>query len=390
MAVMNLAAVARAQNAARVLRPTEVRGTNSSVILRLLIENGPMPRAEISTILGLSQGAVTRIVADLAEQGLVEEGASVSANSPGRPRVPVGIIAESRLSVGVHIGVHFIHAALTNLGGEAVESRRIAHDGTPENVIALCAELIDKLRALATAPLLGIGVISGGWVEPETGIIHRHGLLNWRDVPLRAELTRRTGVDVLVETSARAHAVADILYGNAHGHADFAHVFIGHVVEASLVVGGRVHAGPHGLGGALASWVVDDGTGRVSTAGKVVSDGAVIAKAEASGLVPAGSSFEDVLALATESTPESDAATALLHERAYRSGQLTAALTDLVGISLLIFSSGVVSLESSIDHIRAGIEHARPGLPVPEIRTEANLGATLTRAASSVVLTTVL
>lgn len=386
MSAMNLAPRSIALHADRVLRPTELRGVNSSTILRLLIETGPISRAEVSSALGLTQGGVTRIIGDLIDQGLVADGERIAATTRGRPRVPVGVVPRSRLSIGVHIGVRFLHAALTDLLGQTVSSRRVPHDGSIESVIELCTTLISDLKGEASAPLLGVGIISGGWVESSSGMLRRHELLDWTEVALRDRLKESTGLDVHIDTSARAHALADVFYGVAHGHSDFAHVFVGHVVEASLVLGGRVHVGPHGLGGSLSEWMLDDGTGRAVRAGDLVSDGAVIRHAEATGLIPSGSSFDEVLALAESPDPRAPRAIALLHERARRVGVLTAALTDLVGLSLLIVSSGVVSLPSSVEHIEAGLRAARPNLPTPEIRTEANVGDTLTRAASTVVL----
>ncbi|MGL3150458.1 ROK family transcriptional regulator [Microbacterium sp. A82] len=387
---MNFASQTGIRHSDRVVRPAEMRAVNASTIMRLLIEGGPLSRAEIAATLRLSQGAVTRIVADLTDQGLLVDGEPVSTSARGRPRVPVGIVPDSRVSIGVHIGVQFVHAALTDLLGRAVVSRRVAHDGTVDDVVDLCAVLINELRSLATAPLLGVGVISGGWVEPSTGILHRHELLGWSDVPLRTRLEQRTETSILVETSTRAHAMADILHGNANGHADFAHVFVGHVVEASFAVGGRVHSGPRGLGGALGNWTLEDSNGNARSAVDLVGDGAVIAQTLKAGLVPPGATFDDVLAVAGGTTKNAAPVTAILHERARRVGTLTAALSDLVGVSLVIFSSGVASLPSSIDHIRAGLRDAHPDQPMPEIRTETNQAETLTRAASTLVLTTVL
>lgn len=386
MLLMAHSSISRPAVSQAILRHGEVRSTNAAAVFRLLLADGRSPRSHIARELGLSQGAVTRIVAELESAGLVAESERLPNTKRGRPRVPVRVVPESRMIIGLHVGFHLVHAALTDLHGRPLHSRRSEHDGSVEDVLDKCAEHIAYLSTQATSPLLGIGVITGGRVDPGAGIVRRHDVLDWDDVSLGAMLAERTRSEVLVETSARAHSLADMLYGKARGHQNFAHIFVGHVVEAALVLDGRVHVGPSGLGGSLERWVMDDGTGRALTARDLVGDGAVIARAQRSGILPPNAVFEDVVDLSQSGTTGAEQATALLHARARDVGTLTAALTDLVDISLVIFSSGVVTLDSSVEHIRAGLLGARRGLPVPEIRIEANSGETLTRAAAAVVL----
>lgn len=373
-----------------VMRPHDVRAANASAVLRLLLADGPLPRALISRELGLTQGAVTRIVADLTEQGLVREGERVSASAPGRPRVPVEIVPDARLSIGIHIGVEIVHAALIDLHGDEVHTRRASHDGTVECVVDSCARMITELGASAQDPILGVGAISGGWVEPSTGYIRRHEILDWSEVDLAGALARRTGYPVLIEANSRAHALADVIFGDARGHRDFAHIFVGHVVEASLVLDGNVHSGPDGLGGSLESWTMDDGSGNAIPAWKVVGDGQLIARARAQRLLSDNATFDDLVDAARSGGQAHVDAKALLDERAYRVGRLVAALVDLVGLSLVIVSSGVIALDGAIEEVRRGLKDARRGLPIPELRTEANTSGILTRAAAAVVMSATL
>jgi Transcriptional regulator/sugar kinase len=369
-----------------IMRPSNVREANAVAILKLLLLNGALPRAEISRLLGLTQGTVTRIVADLADQGLVQEREPVNGTTRGRPRVPIDLVPDSRLTIGVHIGVRIVHAALVNLRGEAVLTGRAAHDGSVAGIISDAARLIRDLRQASPTLPLGVGVIIGGWVEPGEGRVRRHQLLNWRDVDLARLLTAETGMDILVESSVRAHALADLIFGDAKGHSSFAHVFVGHVVEASLVFDSRMHAGPEGIGGSLENWTMDDGHGRSAQAWEVISDSALIAKAQAANVIDSDGTFEDLVETAKSDGPIGLRALQILNHRAFQVGTLIAAVTDLLGLSLFILSSGVIAEEGAIDYVRQGLEAARPGLPAPELRAEINSPETLTRAASSVVL----
>ena len=70
----------------RILRPPEVRGTNRAAVLGLLQQNEYLSRADVSRQSGLSEGAISRIVTGLMEDGLIrEDGAENSTGGrPGR------------------------------------------------------------------------------------------------------------------------------------------------------------------------------------------------------------------------------------------------------------------------------------------------------------------
>lgn len=372
--------------ASGIMRPNNVREANASAVLRLLLRDGPVPRAEISQKLGLTQGPVTRIVAELAELGLVREGEPLSGRTRGRPRVPVELAPESRLSIGVHIGVRFINAALMDLRGAEIQTMQARHDGSVDGVVNDCARLVLALSSLADKPPLGVGVIIGGWVEPTRGRVRRHQLLDWRDVDLAELLSQKTGMEILVESSIRAHALADLIFGDARGHSSFAHIFVGHVVEASLVLDGRVHTSPEGIGGSLENWTLEGEDGRAAPAWEVIGDGTLTAKAREEGLISPAATFEDLVAVAECKSAAGRRAVEILNQRAFRVGKLIGAVTDLLGLGLVIISSGAIAQYGAIEHVQRGLEAARRGLPYPELRTVVNSGDILLRAAYSVVL----
>src|SRR5688500_14713756 len=86
----------------KVLRPKEARTLNSALVLRLLRTDGRLSRAEIARNTGLSEGTVSRIVAELIDRGLVvEDGAENSTG--GRPATRLQLSSQ-RASMGVDIG----------------------------------------------------------------------------------------------------------------------------------------------------------------------------------------------------------------------------------------------------------------------------------------------
>src|SRR5260370_21067569 len=85
----------------RVMRPRQVRGANSAVVLELLRHHEQMSRAEVARHSGLSEGTVSRIVVELMQRRLVMED-GVENSTGGRPSTRLRL-QPNRFAVGVDI-----------------------------------------------------------------------------------------------------------------------------------------------------------------------------------------------------------------------------------------------------------------------------------------------
>src|SRR5262245_36977720 len=84
-----------------VLRPQQVRTVNSAVVLRLLLRFKRLSRADIARHSGLSEGTISRIVAELIKHSLVVElGAENSTG--GRPATHLQL-SDVPVAAGVEI-----------------------------------------------------------------------------------------------------------------------------------------------------------------------------------------------------------------------------------------------------------------------------------------------
>src|SRR5690242_2026473 len=137
------------------------RRTSASVVLRSVLEHGPVARSTIARLTGLSPASVTDYCARFTELGLIREAAAPRrSNGVGRPHVPVDL-DDSRFVVGgVHIAVPYTTVALLDLRGRVLAERRLKHERTdPGWVLARAAEGLGAL--LTEAPRcrpLGVGV----------------------------------------------------------------------------------------------------------------------------------------------------------------------------------------------------------------------------------------
>ena len=102
--------------------------TTRSVALAVL-RHGPISRADVARLLGLSSGSLTRITKPLIETGVLEQGAP-SAFEIGRPPLPLRIVDESARFLGIKIVPGHAWVVGTGLAGEMHHSEEVDLDTT--------------------------------------------------------------------------------------------------------------------------------------------------------------------------------------------------------------------------------------------------------------------
>ncbi|GJF28432.1 sugar kinase [Kitasatospora sp. NE20-6] len=274
--------------------PLPAEGGGAGAVLRQVLAGGPMTRPAVGLAAGLSPAAVSRHTADLIALGLLRE--LPPPDGPpraGRPRLPLGIDTRHHLACGVHIGVPWLTFALLDLRGRVVAHERIPRQGDASDVLrAVRAHLPGfAARRAAGRSLLGVGVVTGGWVDPERGVVVEHGPLGWHDVPVRERLAGVTRLPVHVDGHARALARAELLFGAGREATDLVQLFVGNVVDAAIATGGEVLRGPRSRAGDIGHLPVPGSTepcpcGRTGCLQATVSDRTLARRAYEEGIVP--------------------------------------------------------------------------------------------------------
>lgn len=267
-------AAATAPGADRVRRrgakvlPEHARSHNRSLLLQTLFHDGPMSRADLARISGLTRVTVSDLIAELIGDGYVAELGVREASGPGKPAILVDIDRAGHQIIGIDLSGpgEFLGAVLT-LDGEIVERRRIAHPaaGDGEAAVEAVVSLARELLAAATAPVLGVGVGTPGIVNP-AGTVLSAPNVGWWHLPLRGVLEERLGVPVLVANDANAAALAEYTYG--HGGDDLMLIKVGRGVGSGLLTGGRLMLGSHFAAGEFGHVTVGTDGGPPCACGK--------------------------------------------------------------------------------------------------------------------------
>ncbi|MER6283982.1 ROK family transcriptional regulator [Streptomyces sviceus] len=349
---------------------TSRRRTSASVVLRSVLEHGPVARSTIARLTGLSPASVTDYCSRFTELGLIRESETPRrSQGVGRPHVPVDL-DDSRFVVGgVHVAVPYTTVTLLDLRGRVVAVRELRHDGA--DAAAILARAAAGLTALLERSprlrCLGVGFAAGGWVDRDSGTVVEHPLLGWHEVPVRDVLGARTGLPVHVDGHARALVNAERLFGRARGSRSVLHLFVGNVVDSAFATNDEVHHGPRSQAGAIAHLPVPGGTepcdcGRTGCLQAELSERTLCRRARRTG-VTEGVNPMHVVTAAAAGDPE---AVRLLVERAGAVGRAARLLLDVLNPETVVVTEvGILHREDCLLALREGVGDDRAASVVP-------------------------
>lgn len=336
-----------------------MRRQNFSGILRVVMTHGPVARAELAKMTGLTTGTVTKLTAILGEAGLLRELAGTPRGAtPGRPRVPVVVDTAKYRVVGLHIGLLRTSLCLLNLRGELVRELTLTH--RRKGVHAFMDQAIEGARKLIAEDdgiALAVGASTGGWVDADTGVILEQLVLGWHDVPLRDTLEIALGLPVRVDSNFRALALAEHWFGANAGRANLVHLFVGNVVGAGFLLNGRIYRGATSAAGTLDHLPVDGRAAEPCRCGRrdclhvVASDIALVRRARADHLLSDSEGGDVLIARARAGVVRAER---MLVRRAQQVGTAAGILLDVLDPEVVIVGGGVVDAPEYLQHVRAG------------------------------------
>jgi predicted NBD/HSP70 family sugar kinase len=223
----------------------------------MVSDQGATSRAEIARQTGLSRAAVSSLVGELIESGLLRE-IGQGSSAGGKPPTLLALNERGRDIVVLDLGHRPFRGALVDLSGRIHE--RIEADPDPiapvgEQAQQVVVDLIESLIARAAAPVLGIGVGTPGVIDPD-GTVLEAANLDWHGLDLGAELRRRFDIPVSIANDAAMAALVE--YRRRPTDRNLILVKLGHGVGAGVVINGILHRGEHSAAGEIGHVRVQD------------------------------------------------------------------------------------------------------------------------------------
>jgi predicted NBD/HSP70 family sugar kinase len=237
----------------QLLTPSDIGDVNRSRVLQAFCDYGPLSRADLAKMAGVTRATIGNIVLGLVESGLVEEiEAPERSGRVGKPGRPLWFGPSAGLTGAVSLEAHGVRTALVNARGDTIDEAGAAFPDDPSEAAVI--DVVDAaLAAVLPRPakdVLGIGIAVPGVCDTATGSILGSGQLPMLEgTTLADEIAERFGRPVLVDNDSRAQALGEKWFGKGRQVQTFASVQTGHGIGVGLVIGGVVLRGPHGEAG---------------------------------------------------------------------------------------------------------------------------------------------
>ncbi|GAA2598427.1 ROK family transcriptional regulator [Dactylosporangium fulvum] len=368
--------------------PRLLRALNDRAALELLLSRGPLTRAQLGELTGLSKVTASQLVERLEERGLV---ARVGEQAGGRgPNAQMyAVVPETAYVVGVEAGPQHVVAGVADITGKIVGRTDVSiGDGVDDPVKVVHAAVVEAASA-GGAPIERIRRIvlgTPGLVDPKSGeITFAWDLPRWHRGLLPA-LKEDLGRPVMFENDVNLAAIAEQHSGAAVGVKDFVLVWLDRGVGTAVVLDGRLHRGSVGAAGEIgylpvAGTQVSRDVSRRSKSGfRTLTDAAAvkaIAKTHGFKATGAADAIRSAIAAGTAGSP-------FLDELARRISLGVASVGLVLDPELVVLAgdvgqAGGADLAQRVQHEVAAIAVVSPRVVATEVESEPVLhGAILT------------
>ncbi|HEX3982065.1 MAG TPA: ROK family transcriptional regulator [Acidisoma sp.] len=240
------------------------KSLNRRVVLEAVRRNGPITRADLARLTGLTAQAVSNISLELAEVGLIREGA-LRRGQRGQPATEISLNPEGGYAVGLSLGHRALSGVLVNLAGTvlATESRDVAKRMPPlERLTEEMEAVVHALLMRAGLPrdrLWGVGCGLPGLVRDGVLSVETSSTTERLHYPLADVLGRQLDLPVFAENDARAAAIGERLYGIGRHARHFFYIHFGFGTGGGPIIAGEQYRGGSGGAGEIGHMIVKPG-----------------------------------------------------------------------------------------------------------------------------------
>jgi len=261
---------------------------NQRVTLHAIRVNGPITRAELAAITGLTAPAIANITKRLLIDNLIQE-AGRRRGGRGQPATKLVINPDSWFSIGINVDRDHITMVVLDFEGRVrARSSREVNFALPSDVEQFFRKGVGKLLAkvgIGRDRLVGVGVALPDDMPRAAILPHQpanYGV--WASTDVQALLAHVLNVPIFVENDAAAATMGEMQFGLGKQHQTFFYILITAALGGSLVIEGNHFRGSTGRSGELGLLRGRDASGHERQIQNIVSLSALYSRLAAQGI----------------------------------------------------------------------------------------------------------
>lgn len=216
-------------------------------------------RVRLAEVMGLSQAAVTKLVSQMMEWGVVSEQESIGTGL-GRKATVLHINAERYRALAIHINREYINAAIYDLDGvlygleQCAISAAEGAEASMDRLIEMASRLIER----SYIPVRCVGVaVPGPFNYKQSRIRMMSGFPGWEKIDIRERLSKAFGLPVFVDQDANCGALAELWFGGEHQPSSVLFIAADRGIGAGLIMNSKIYRGRSGFAGEIGHTSID-------------------------------------------------------------------------------------------------------------------------------------
>lgn len=224
-----------------------IKKINTVSILKVIRENGPISRADISKKIGLNPATVSSNVSDLLNLRIIKEIGS-GESSGGRKPILLELNSNELYIIGVDMGIKKVTTGLIDIEGNIINKTILYYTENPDvdgviNVIKESIYEVVKGYDNDLDKVIGIGMGIHGVVDTEEGISIYAPAFNWHNIDIVKSFESEFNTSVIIDNDVRAMALGEKWFGKAKESKNFVLLNIGTGVGAGIYLNGSLYRG---------------------------------------------------------------------------------------------------------------------------------------------------
>lgn len=225
-----------------------MREKNKRLILSI-IRQREVSRADISHETSLSKPAVSAIIDELIQQGLVKETPATDANVGRRP-ILLSLKGDSGYFIGVYIGRKECLVGMTDILGKEIVSYRFVTYNNPEKTLDIIVKKIQSFSEIyGSENIFSVSVaVPGPILEDGRVLGNVPNFDGWQGFEIAKYFEDKIPFKVHIMKDANAAAICEMYFGAAKDTLSFVTIMVSNGIGAGIVTNGKINPGFNELG----------------------------------------------------------------------------------------------------------------------------------------------